>query len=265
MLAAAVDSTLVCRYNDLADVERAFALTPDGIAAVIVEPVAHNGPGIVPRPGFLEGLRSICDREGAVLIFDEIITGFRHHIGGHQAISGVMPDLTTLGKAIANGFPFAVLGGRRELMERFNTRRGGDVVWAGTYNGNAIGVAAALATIEQLEDGAVHERIFALGRRMREGLTEIAGRAGIAATACGYGSLFALCFMEGPVESYDDVVRNDVDLFVRYRRELIARGVFEFPDVDGMRSHISGSHTAQDIERTLEIAQDALAAALADG
>jgi glutamate-1-semialdehyde 2,1-aminomutase len=263
MLAAAVDSTLVCRYNDLPDVEGAFASHHEQIAAIIVEPVAHNGPGIVPEPGFLEGLRTICDREGAVLIFDEIITGFRHHIGGYQAICGVRPDLTTLGKAIANGFPFAVLGGRRHLMERFNTRRGGDVVWAGTYNGNAIGVAASLATLEQLEDGSVHSHLFELGDRMRAGLRDIADRAEIEATVCGYGSLFCLCFMEGPVESYDDVVRNDVERFVRYRRELITRGVFEFPDVDGMRSHISASHTSEDIERTLEIADEALGATLA--
>ncbi len=183
MLAAAVDSTLVCRFNDLADVEAAFERHPGEVAAVIVEPVAHNGPGIVPRDGFLEGLRAICDREGALLVFDEIITGFRHHLGGYQAIAGVRPDLTTLGKAIANGFPFAVLGGRADLMERFNTRRGGDVVWAGTYNGNAIGVAASLATIEQLEDGEVHRHVFALGRRMREGLEAMTRRAGVPAVA----------------------------------------------------------------------------------
>jgi glutamate-1-semialdehyde 2,1-aminomutase len=148
-------------------------------------------------------------------------------------------------------------------MQRFTTRRGGDVVWAGTYNGNAVGVAAALATIARLEDPAVHERLFALGDRMRDGLREIAARAGAEATVCGYGSLFCLCFAGGPIESYDDVVRNDVDLFVAYRRELIERGVFEFPDVDGFRSHISASHAVDDIDRSLEAAEPALAAALA--
>src|SRR4051812_21017702 len=120
MLEAAIDATLVCRYNDLADAERAFAAAPGEIAAVILEPVGHNSPGILPEPGFLEGLRALCDREGALLVFDEVITGFRHGLGGYQAIAGVMPDLTTLGKAIANGFPIAAVAGRRRHLERFN-------------------------------------------------------------------------------------------------------------------------------------------------
>src|SRR4051812_50080588 len=139
MLRAAVDATLVCRFNDLADVEGAFAAHPDRIAAVIVEPVAHNPPGLLPQPGFLEGLRALCDREGALLTFDEVITGFRHHIGGFQAICGVLPDLTTLGKAIANGFPIAAIGGPARLLERYTTTETGDVHYGGTYKGNAVG------------------------------------------------------------------------------------------------------------------------------
>jgi glutamate-1-semialdehyde 2,1-aminomutase len=261
MLQAAVDATLVCRFNDLADVERAFAAQPDRIAAVIVEPVAHNSPGLLPQPGFLEGLRGLCDREGALLIFDEVITGFRHHIGGFQAICGVLPDLTTLGKAIANGFPIAAIGGPARLLERYTTTETGDVHYGGTYNGNAVGVEAALATIAELEDGAVHERVFRLGARMRDGLAEIARRAGVPAVAGGFGSLFVLCFMEGPLHSYEDVLRNDTALFLRYRRELVARGVFEMPESLG-RSHISAAHTDDDVDRTLAIAEEALRAAL---
>ncbi|HTW41351.1 MAG TPA: aspartate aminotransferase family protein [Solirubrobacteraceae bacterium] len=262
MLAAAVDSTLVCRYNDLADVRATVEANDATIAAIIVEPIAHNGPGIVPQPGFLEGLRAICDQHGALLIFDEIITGFRHHVGGYQAICGVMPDLTTLGKAIANGFPFAALGGRTEHMERFSTVRGGDVAWAGTYNANGIGVAAALATLDLLADGSVHAHISALGDLMRDGLVELTRDLSVPTSVCGYGSLFSLIFTEGPILNYEDAARNDVDLFVRYRRALIDRGVFEFPDTDGTRSHISAAHTSVDIERTLAIAEGALAAAL---
>jgi glutamate-1-semialdehyde 2,1-aminomutase len=261
MLRAAVDATLVCRFNDLEDVERAFAAQPDRIAAVIVEPVAHNSPGLLPEPGFLEGLRSVCDREGALLIFDEVITGFRHHIGGFQAVCGVLPDLTTLGKAIANGFPIAAIGGPRRYLERFTTNPAGDVHYGGTYNGNAVGVEAALATIGELEDGTVHEHVFRLGRRMRDGLEEIARRAGVPAVVGGFGSLFVLCFMEGPLRSYEDVLRNDSELFLRYRRELVARGVFEMPESLG-RSHISAAHTDDDIDRSLEAAEDALRAAL---
>jgi glutamate-1-semialdehyde 2,1-aminomutase len=259
MLAAAVDATLVCRYNDLDDVRD--TLERHEVAAIIVEPIAHNAPGIVPAPGFLEGLRALCDDTGALLIFDEVITGFRHHIGGYQAICGVMPDLTTLGKAIANGFPLAAVAGRAEHLERFTTTDTGDVHFGGTFNGNAVAVAAGLATLERLEDGSVHERLFALGERMRGGLAEIAARAGVPAVAGGFGSIFVLCFMEGPLRSYEDALRNDEALFGRYRRELIARGVFEMPESLG-RSHISAAHTADDVDRTLGIAEQALDAAL---
>ncbi len=261
MLEAAVDATLVCRFNDLDDVEATVRAHPDAIAAIIVEPVAHNSPGLVPRPGFLEGLRALCDREGIVLVFDEVITGFRHGLGGYQGICGVTPDLTTLGKAIANGYPLAAVAGRRELMERFTTNPAGDVHFGGTYNGNAVAVEAGLATIELLEDGAVHERVFALGERMRAGLARIAADAGVPAVVAGFGSLFVLCFMDGPLETYEDVLRNDRALFMRYRRELIARGVFEMPESLG-RSHIGAAHTQEDVDRSLEIAEAALAAAL---
>jgi glutamate-1-semialdehyde 2,1-aminomutase len=262
MLEAAIDATSICRFNDLGDVERVVAEHPEAIAAIIVEPVAHNAPGLLPRPGFLEGLREICDREGIVLIFDEVITGFRHHLGGYQAIAGVSPDLTTLGKAIANGFPLAAVAGRRELMERFTSNPAGDVHFGGTFNGNAVAVEAGLATIEQLEDGSVHEHVFALGERMRSGLQEVADRAGVPAVVGGFGSLFVLCFMEGPLETYEDALRNDTALFLRYRRELIERGVFEMPESLG-RSHISAAHTEEDVDRALEVAEEALRSALA--
>jgi glutamate-1-semialdehyde 2,1-aminomutase len=261
MLEAAVDATLVCRFNDLDDVRSTLERHGDEVAAVIVEPFAHNSPGLLPVDGFLPGLRRLCDESGALLIFDEVITGFRHHVGGVQAITGVLPDLTTMGKAIANGFPLAAVGGRRVYMERFNTRPGGDVHFGGTYNGNAIAVEAGLATIEQLEDGRVHEHVFRLGERVRTGLAEVAQHVGVPAVVGGYGSLFVLCFMEGPLESYDDVLRNDAELFVRYRRELVARGVFEMPESLG-RSHISASHTDDDVDRSLAAAEAALRAAV---
>jgi len=261
MLEAAIDATVVCRFNDLEDVGVALERHDGEIAAILVEPIAHNAPGLLPQPGFLAGLRDLCDRTGALLIFDEVITGFRHHIGGYQAVAGVMPDLTALGKAMGNGFPIAAVAGARRHLERFTTNPAGDVHFGGTYNGNAVGVEAALATIAQLEDGRVHEHVFALGERMRDGLAAIAERAGIPAVVGGYGSLFVLCFMEGPLRSYEDVLRNDTELFMRYRRELIARGVFEMPESLG-RSHISAAHTEADVDRSLEIAEEALRAAL---
>jgi glutamate-1-semialdehyde 2,1-aminomutase len=176
----------------------------------------------------------------------------------------VLPDLTTMGKAIANGFPLAAVAGRREHLEQFTTTAEGTVHFGGTYNGNAVAVEAGLATIEQLEDGRVHEHVFRLGARMREGLAAIAARAGVPAVVGGFGSLFVLCFMEGPPRSYDDVLRNDTELFLRYRRELVARGVFEMPESLG-RSHIGASHIDDNIDRSLEIAEAALAAALERG
>ena len=261
MLEAAIDATLVCRYNDLEDVRATLERHAEDVAAIIVEPVAHNSPGLLPRAGFLEGLRTLCDASGALLIFDEVITGFRHDLGGFQRLAGVLPDLTTMGKAIANGFPLAAIGGRRAHMERFNTTAGGDVHFGGTYNGNAAAVEAGLATIEELEGGDVHERVFALGERMRGGLAEIAERVGVPAVVGGFGSLFVLCFMDGPLETYEDVLRNDDALFGRYRRELIKRGVFEMPESLG-RSHIGASHTAEDIDRSLEAAEEALRTAV---
>jgi glutamate-1-semialdehyde 2,1-aminomutase len=264
MLDAAVDATLICAFNEIDDVEATVAANPEAVAAIIVEPIAHNSPGILPQPGFLEGLRALCDREGIVLIFDEVITGFRHGLGGYQKICGVTPDLTTLGKAIANGFPLAAVAGRRELMERLTTNPAGDVHFGGTYNGNAVAVEAGVATIELLEDGAVHQHVFALGERMRDGLAAIAERAGVPAVVGGFGSLFVLCFMDGPLVTYSDVLRNDTALFMRYRRELIARGVFEMPESLG-RSHISAAHTQDDVDGSLEVAEAALAAALDAG
>ncbi|MDH3582456.1 MAG: aspartate aminotransferase family protein, partial [Hyphomicrobiales bacterium] len=173
MLEEAIDSTIVCTFNSLDEVEAAVRNNPDEIAAIILEPIPHNVGCILPKQEFLEGLRNICDREGIVLVFDEVITGFRHHIGGYQAISGVTPDITTMGKAIANGFPIAAIGGKREMMQRFNTRVGGDVFFSGTFNGHSSCLAAAMATIETLEGGKVHEHIFRLGEKMRSGLGEI--------------------------------------------------------------------------------------------
>ena len=167
-----------------------------------------------------------------------------------------MPDLTTLGKAIANGFPLAAIGGRREHLERFTTTAAGDVHFGGTYNGNAVAVEAGLATIEQLEDGRVHEHVFALGERMRAGLAEIAARVGVPAVVGGFGSLFVLCFMDGPLrDATRTCCATTTRCSARYRRELIERGVFEMPESLG-RSHICAAHTGDDIDRSLEAAED---------
>jgi glutamate-1-semialdehyde 2,1-aminomutase len=259
MLDAAVDATLVARYNDSESVRALFAEHGPEIAAIIVEPIAHNSPSILPIDGFLADLRTICDEHGSLLIFDEVITGFRHSLGGYQAICGVNPDLSTFAKAIANGYPMAAIAGRRDLLEQFNTTATGKVTFAGTYNGGALAMAAALATIETLEREPVHEHLYALGEQMRTGLIGIADELGVPAVVSGYGSLYVMLFMEGPLRSYDDVVRNDQAFFVAYRKELVRRGVLEMPENIG-RNHIMYSHTADDVDQSLEIARAALAA-----
>lgn len=262
VLQAAADSVLVCRYNDLHSVQAAFDAHPEQIAGIIVEPILHNAATIAPVEGFLEGLRSLCDARGAVLIFDEVISGFRHGLGGYQAHAGVTPDLTTLAKAMGNGFPIGAVGGRADMMERFNTSPTGTVFYSGTYNGAAAAVEAARAVIDVLESEPVQEHLFALGERMRAGLARIVSEAGIDASVVGFGSIYGLIFAAGPLVSYEDVLRNDADLFLRFKRGLIERGVLEMPAVNAMRSHIGYSHTIEDIDRTLEASEESLREAL---
>jgi glutamate-1-semialdehyde 2,1-aminomutase len=249
--------TIVCEFNNLDQVEDAVRRHRGEIAAIILEPIPHNIGCVLPREGFLEGLREITRREGIVLIFDEVITGFRHSLGGYQKICGVIPDLTVMAKAIANGFPIAALGGRADLMDCFDTRPGGKVFFAGTYNGHPLGCAAALATIEVLERPGSYAHLYGLGDRVRSGLADIMRRYGVRATVAGFGSVFVTYFLEGPVSSYSDLLRNDAGFFVEYRRRLIELGIYKLP-TNLKRNHISLSHTAEDIDRTLESAEDVI-------
>ncbi len=257
ILPEVLENTLVATFNSLDEVDATLAANPGEVAAIILEPIPHNIGCVLPKPGFLQGLRELATSHGAVLIFDEVITAFRHHLGGYQTICGVTPDLTTLGKAMANGFPMAALCGKAEIMDRFNTRPGGDTFFAGTYNGNAVGCAAALATIEILEREPVHQHVFRLGARFRKGLREIHERLGVRATVAGFGSVFLSYFMEGPIESYSDLLRNDAERFVEYRRRLIDLGIFKMP-MNLKRNHVSYMHTDAHVDRTLEACESVL-------
>ena len=159
MLPEVIDATIVCRFNDADEVER--ALVDHDVAAIILEPIPHNIGAVLPQPGFLERLRELATKHGTVLIFDEVITGFRHALGGYQSIAGVTPDLTTMGKAMGNGWPISALGGKAELMDIFSTTPGNPVFFAGTFNGHPPTTAAALATIDKLQREPVHEHVFA--------------------------------------------------------------------------------------------------------
>jgi len=249
--------TIVCEFNSLDSVVAAMERNRGQIAAVILEPVPHNVGCLLPRPGFLEELRELARVNETILIFDEVITGFRHGLGGYQKVCGVTPDLTTLGKAMANGYPIAALGGRADLMDRFNTRSGGDVFFAGTYNGHPIACAAALATIEVLEDPAAYDHLFELGARARRGLADIMARNGVRATVAGYGSVFLTYFMDPPADNYTDLLRNDAGFFIEYRRRLVDRGIYKLP-MNLKRNHVSLSHSLEDIDWTLEACEDTI-------
>jgi len=251
------EGTLTCTYNDLSGVEQALTRHGSQVAAILVEPVGHSLGCVLPKPSFLEELRRLATAHGTLLIFDEVITGFRHHLGGYQAICGVTPDLATFGKAMANGFPIAAVCGQAEIMDRFNTRPGGDTYFAGTYHGHPVGCAAALATIEVLEREPVHAHVFRLGERLRQGLREIHQRLGTGATVAGFGSIFITYFAEGPIENHRDALRSDASKFVEYRRRLIDRGIFLMP-LNLKRGHISYSHTEADVDRTIEVAEEVL-------
>lgn len=261
----AVDHTLIAEFNDLASVEELFARHPEQIAAVILEPVPHNVGALLPEQAFLEGLREITRRHGSVLIFDEVITGFRHALGGYQEICGVTPDLTTFGKAMGNGFPVAGLAGSAEIMSNF-TPTGGTVMLAGTFNGNASSMAAAIATITVLKDPEVdfYGHVYRLGDRMRTGLQSIADDNGIAARITGIGSVFIPYFLQGEVRGYRDLLRNDDEAYATFHRRMIDKGSFMYP-MSLKRNHISLAHTEAHIDRTLTQAEEVLGAMAREG
>jgi glutamate-1-semialdehyde 2,1-aminomutase len=254
------EATIVCRFNDADEVE--CALSEHDVAAIILEPIPHNVGALLPQPGFLERLRELATEHGAVLIFDEVITGWRHALGGYQSICGVTPDLTTMGKAMGNGWPVSALAGKAELMELFSTTPGRPAFFAGTFNGHPPTVAAALATIDKLQREPVHEHVFRLGERARQGLREVYAGLGVPVHVSGFGSVFVTYFLEGTPTSYDDLLANDVDLFVGYRRELMNHGIFELP-LNLKRSHFSYAHTDDDVDRLLEATEEAVKTVLA--
>jgi glutamate-1-semialdehyde 2,1-aminomutase len=260
MLAESVAHTLIAEFNNLEQVRSIIATEGRDLAAIILEPVQHNIGCVMPKQEFLAGLRQIATENGIVLIFDEVITGFRHDIGGFQRVCGIKPDLTTFGKAMANGFPCAAICGRADLMSNFCTG-GGKALFAGTYNGHPVAMAAGIATIAELESGEAYRHMFDLGGKVRSGLNEICQRIGVPAFIAGFGSIFTIYFMEGPVNSYTDLLRNNNRLDAAFRRELIARGILVHP-TPLKRNHICAAHSQADIDFTMETAEAALRAVL---
>jgi glutamate-1-semialdehyde 2,1-aminomutase len=247
--------TLNVPYNDLAGVERLFAEHKDRIAAVIVEPVAANMGVVLPKKGFLKGLREITRKHGALLIIDEVITGFRLKNGSAQDLFGIEGDLTTMGKIIGGGLPVAAYAGRAELMN--NVAPLGPVYQAGTLAGNPLAMRAGIATLKELSKPGVHEGIDALAKKLVAGLKKALRDAGIASQVNSMGSLSTIFFTPQPVYSYSDAKRSDAKVYARYFREMLNRGIFLAPS-QFEAAFVSASHTNADIDRTIIAANDAL-------
>lgn len=249
--------TMVLDYNDIEGVQRAFDGYGSEIAAVIVEPVAGNMNLIVPRAGFLPALRSLCTEHGAVLIFDEVMTGFRVHPGGAQALYGIRPDLTTLGKIVGGGMPLGAFGGRRDIMRSIAPL--GPVYQAGTLSGNPVAVAAGLATLAEAQSHAVHEALAAATGRLIEGLTGAAENAGVPFSAQAVGGMFGVYFRPHVPETFADVMSSDREAFNRFFHEMLDRSVYLAPSAFEA-GFVSTAHTYRDIDATVEAAADAFKA-----
>ena len=254
---AIANETIVLPFNDLAAVDAAFRAEGERIAGIIVEPVAGNMNLVMPRPEFLPGLRAICDQYASVLIFDEVMTGFRVHLGGAQARYGIAPDLTTLGKVIGGGMPVGAFGGRRAIMERIAPL--GPVYQAGTLSGNPVAVAAGLATLREIEARGFYDRLAERTRSLTEGLTESARRAGVAFVAQSVGGMFGLYFASSLPETYDAVMACDKERFNRFFHMMLDAGVYFAPSAFEA-GFVSAAHSADDIAATLALADQAFAA-----
>ena len=246
--------TLVLDYNDAAKAIALFDRHGPQIAGVIVEPVAGNMNLVLPAPGFLETLREHCTRHGAVLIFDEVMTGFRVALGGAQARYGIRPDLTTLGKVIGGGMPLAAVGGRREIMQRIAPL--GPVYQAGTLSGNPVAVAAGLATLKLVDTPEFQQRIEATTRSLVEGLAAEAKRAGVTFASQSIGSMFGITFRAAPPRSFAEVMQCDRERFNRFFHEMLTRGVYLAPSAYEA-GFVSAAHGAREIGETLAAAREA--------
>ena len=249
--------TAVLDYNNLSQVDSLFDAQGANIAGVIVEPVAGNMNLVLPAKGFLEKLRERCTRHGAVLILDEVMTGFRVALGGAQARFGIRPDLTTLGKVIGGGLPVGAVGGRREIMERIAPL--GPVYQAGTLSGNPVAVAAGLATLKLIQEKDFFGKLEATTRSLVEGLNAAAGKAGLAFSAQSIGSMFGVYFRASPPASFAEVMQSDKERFNRFFHAMLERGVYLAPSAYEA-GFVSAAHGAPEIERTLEAARAAFGA-----
>lgn len=253
--AALAAQTLTAPYNDSETLRQLFAAVGPEIAAVIVEPVAGNMNCIPPAPGFLETLRRLCDQAGSLLLFDEVMTGFRVALGGAQTLYGIRPDLTTLGKIIGGGLPVGALGGRRDLMEQLAPL--GPVYQAGTLSGNPVAMAAGLATLELVATPGFHAELAAKTQQLCAGLEDAAHQCGIPLTTNQVGGMFGLFFTDATVRSYAQATACNVERFKRFFHGMLAEGVYFAPSAFEA-GFMSAAHTPDDIAATVAAARRVL-------
>jgi len=249
--------TLVLDYNNENALEQTFAREGSEIAAVIVEPVAGNMNLVKPRPGFLELLRQLCTKNGSLLIFDEVMTGFRVALGGAQSLYGIQPDLTTLGKVIGGGMPVGAFGGRRDVMQAIAPL--GPVYQAGTLSGNPVAIAAGLATLALVRAPGFYDRLAATARTLCEGLCHAAQTAGIAFSAQSVGGMFGLYFHATPPTSYAEVMQCDRNAFNAFFHAMLAEGIYLAPSAYEA-GFVSSAHGAAELQKTNGAAKRAFSA-----
>jgi glutamate-1-semialdehyde 2,1-aminomutase len=252
---SATSSTLTAPFNDLEAVKALFAENPDQIAGVILEPVVGNAGFITPDAGFLEGLRELTHEHGALLVFDEVMTGFRIAYGGAQEKFGITPDLTTMGKVIGGGLPVGAYGGRRDIMSMIAPA--GPVYQAGTLSGNPLAMTAGIKTLELLQKPGTYEYLERITKKLADGLLQVAQETGHAACGGHISAMFGLFFTSGPVHNYEDAKKSDTAKFGRFHRGMLERGVYLAPS-QFEAGFTSLAHTEEDIDKTIAIARDVL-------
>lgn len=253
----AVEDTLLCPYNDVESIKELFQLFPGQIAAVLLEPVAGNMGLVPPKPNYLEQLKEITEKTGTILMFDEVMTGFRLAIGGAQELYGISPDLTALGKIIGGGLPAAAYGASKQVMAQVSPS--GKVFQAGTLSGNPLAMAAGLETVRILKNTNPYDYLEKITGQLEEGLTRICRDQKVDARVQRVGSMITLFFNTDPIWNYEDAKRSDTALFGRFFWEMLARGVY-LPCSQFEAAFVSVAHTPADISATIEAAQDALKA-----
>lgn len=247
--------TLTIHYNDIAALEQLFSEQGPQIAAVIVEPIAGNMGMVPPLPGYLKALREITARHGALLIFDEVMTGFRVHYGGAQAIYNIKPDITMFGKVIGGGLPVGAYGGRRDLMEQIAPS--GAIYQAGTLSGNPIAMTAGLATLKILRDGAIYDELETKSSRLADGITRAAREAGITVFQTRVGSMMGLFFHPGPVKDWETAKTSDTARYGKYFHSMLQRGVYLAPS-QFEAAFVSAAHSMEDIDATVRAACESM-------